>query len=420
MSAVLDKKKVLDVEFCREQFPAFHDPSAREWLFFENAGGSYVANPVIERYNKYLISHRVQPGSYHALSTAATSAVDEAYALFSEVINAKKQEIIFNISTSMNFYVLANAFRKELKLGDEIIVTNQDHESNIGFWRRLADMGVVVREWGVSSETGLLLVDDLKKLLNKNTRFVFCSHCSNVVADIQDIKTIGEHVHNVKAMLIVDGVSYAPHGSLDMNDLNVDFYSYSIYKTYGPHLALMYGKQEHLERLSNEGHYFNQHILRKKWSPAGPPYEQIAAAVGVVDYYLRVYAHHFGKNEECLHNKVKKVHDLFHMHEINLCNPILEYLRKHPKIRILGAEEMIPHKRGPNLAFTHAELSSKAIVEALAKKKIAATNYHFYARRLIEAVGISNPNDGAVRLSLVHYNTLDEVHKFLEVCEEIL
>lgn len=413
-------KNKLDLDFIRKQFPAFADPIASDWIFFENAAGSYVTAKVIEKLNRYLISTRVQPYSPHIPSQLAGRAVDESFLWFAEAIHADPEEIIFNTSTSMNFYVLANALQKELKPADEIIVTNQDHESNIGFWRRLSDIGAVIKEWKVDPKTGLLSISDLKKLLTTRTKLCCIAHCSSVVAEIHDIKTMAQMIHEVGGMIVVDGVSYAPHGALDMKDLDVDFYSYSIYKTYGPHLALLYGKKSHLRQLHNQGHFFNDAILRKKWSPAGPPYEAIAAASGVIDYYLDVFHHHCGPSHVLLHQKIKKVHELFHEHEVELCTPLLNFLRSHPQVRILGHPEMIQNKRGPNISFVHKNKTSKNLVEALAAQKIAATNYHFYAKRLIEAVGIKDPNDGACRLSLLHYNTMSEVDRTIQVLDSIL
>lgn len=410
----------LDIPFVRKQFPAFQDPQANEWIFFENAASSYLAQQVIDRLNCYMVSTRVQPYSRHFPSESAGKQVDETFRLFAEAIHSEPEEVVFNASTSINFYILANALRSECKLGDEIIVTNQDHESNIGFWRRLSESGASIKEWRVDPKSGLLKIEALKELLTKNTKLVCVTHCSNVVAEIHDIRLIGDLVHNVGGMLVVDGVSYAPHGALDMKELDIDFYSYSLYKTYGPHLGLLYGKKHHLERLENQGHFFNASIPRKKWSPGGPQYAEIAAAAGVIEYYLDVFNHHFGASTESLNRKIKKVHELFHEQEVDVCKPILEFLKSHPQVRVLGGTEMIPHKRGPNLSFVHKTKSSKSIVEALTAKKIAATNYHFYAKRLFEALGIEDPEDGACRFSIVHYNTLEEAHKTVEILKRIL
>lgn len=413
-------REELDIPFVRKQFPAFADPMANEWIFFENAASSYLAQPILDRMNRYAVSTRVQPYSMHAPSQSAGELVDLSFRLFAEAIHAEPEEVIFNVSTSMNFYVLANALRAEIKPGDEIIVTNQDHESNIGFWRRLSEIGAVIKEWKVDPQTGLLSVEILKTLLSPKTKLLAVTHCSNVVAEIHDIKTMAKLVHEVGGMIVVDGVSYAPHGALDMKDLDVDFYSYSLYKTYGPHLALFYGKKQHLERLQNQGHFFNSLIPRKKWSPAGPQYAEIAAAIGIIDYYLAIYNHHFEASSDPLYKKIQQIHQLFHEQEVKVCKPLLEFLKSHPRVRILGSPEMIAHKRGPNLSFVHKTKTSKSLVEALTAKKVAATNYHFYAKRLFEALGIQDPDDGACRFSIVHYNTVDEAQKVIQILEKIL
>ncbi len=139
------KNITLDIDFVRKQFPAFKDPLCKNWAFFENAGGSYVPKNVIDHLNKFMISTKVQPYATYETSNIAGKKMDKATELFAEMINAKKDEIIIGSSTTMNMYVLSNAMRYFIKPGDEIIVTNQDHEANIGSWRKLKDCGAVIK-----------------------------------------------------------------------------------------------------------------------------------------------------------------------------------------------------------------------------------------------------------------------------------
>ena len=137
----------LDIDYVRSQFPAFKDPLSKEWSFFENAGGSYVPETVINRLNKFMLSTKVQPYAEYEMSKIAGDQMDEATLLFSKMINASKNEILIGGSTSINLYVLSNALKKSLNPGDEIIVTNQDHEANISPWRRLKEIGANIIEW---------------------------------------------------------------------------------------------------------------------------------------------------------------------------------------------------------------------------------------------------------------------------------
>jgi len=246
----------LDIDFVRSQFPAFNDPLSAKWSFFENAGGSYVPSNVIERLNHFMTSTKVQPYAEFDTSAIAGENMDKATNYFAEMINAGNDEIIIGGSTTMNMYVLSNAIRSLLKPGDEVIVTNQDHEANIGAWRRLAEHGMVIKEWQINSDTAELDVEDLKELLSEKTRIVAVTHCSNIVGSINDLKSIAKLVHQYDAFIVGDGVSYAPHGFPDVKELDVDFYAFSLYKTYGPHLGLLYGKKEILDQLPNQNHEF--------------------------------------------------------------------------------------------------------------------------------------------------------------------
>ena len=167
----------LDTDYVREQFPAFSDPLSSKWSFFENAGGSYVPSNVIERLNHFMTSTKVQPYAEFDTSAIAGDNMDKATNFFAEMINADNDEIIIGGSTTMNMYVLSNAIKSLLKPGDEVIVTNQDHEANVGAWRRLADHGMIVKEWQINNDTAELEIDDLKALLSKKTKIVAVTHC---------------------------------------------------------------------------------------------------------------------------------------------------------------------------------------------------------------------------------------------------
>ncbi len=178
----------LDIDFVRSQFPAFNDPLCKDWSFFENAGGSYVPQTVINRLNSFMTSTKVQPYAEFPMSKIAGEQMDEATNLFAKMINANKNEILIGGSTSINLYVLSNALKKFLKPGDEVIVTNQDHEANISPWRRLNESGAIIKEWKFNINNGELELEEFEKLLSHKTKIVAVTHCSNIVGSINDIK----------------------------------------------------------------------------------------------------------------------------------------------------------------------------------------------------------------------------------------
>lgn len=282
---------MLDIDFVRTQFPAFAEPSLAGWAFFENAGGSYACQQVIDRLTGFYTRTKVQPYAPYPAGKQGGAAMDDSYQRIAAYLNVHPDEVNFGPSTTQNVYVLAQAFRAGWSEGDEIIVTNQDHEANGGAWRRLADRGIVVREWRVDPETGALNLDDLDNLLCTKTRLVVFPHCSNIVAHVNPVAEICARAHAVGAKTVVDGVSYAGHGFPDIAALGTDVYLFSLYKTYGPHQGLMVVRRETLAELENQNHFFNAEYPHKKLVPAGPDHAQIAAAgasLSISIWYTRI------------------------------------------------------------------------------------------------------------------------------------
>src|SRR5262245_21502732 len=233
----------LDLEFVRSQFPAFGEPSLEGFAHFENAGGSYACRQTIEWLDRYYRETKVQPYYDFAPSRIAGRQMDAARERLAAWLNVGADELHFGGSTSQNTYVIAQALREHLEPGDEIIVTNQDHEANVGVWRRLERTGVIVREWEIAPDAELRGAD-LEALLGPRTRAVAFTHCSNVVASIHPVRKLTDLVHRVGALAIVDGVSFCPHGLPDVAALGADVYLFSLYKVYGPHLGAMYLRRD--------------------------------------------------------------------------------------------------------------------------------------------------------------------------------
>ena len=408
----------LDVDYVREQFPAFRDPLSSKWSFFENAGGSYVPSNVIERLNHFMTSTKVQPYAEFDTSAIAGDNMDKATNFFAEMINADNDEIIIGGSTTMNMYVLSNAMRSLLSPGDEVIVTNQDHEANVGAWRRLADYGMIVKEWQINKDTAELEIDDLKALLSKKTKIVAVTHCSNIVGSINDLKSIAELAHQYDAFIVGDGVSYAPHGFPDVKDLDVDFYAFSLYKTYGPHLGLLYGKKEILDTLPNQNHEFLEGDVPYTLNPGGPNHEELSCLVGVYEYFMNLFEHHYPGENPSIREKIHKVNELIAEHEKEIANPLLDYLTNRSDIKLIGKKTITDKDRAPTIAFTMNNKSSKELSSELVKHGIATRNDNFYAWRCLMALGI-DVDDGVVRTSMVHYNSLEDVENLINALQKI-
>jgi selenocysteine lyase/cysteine desulfurase len=407
----------LDVDFVRAQFPAFSSPALAGQAFFENAGGSYMAKPVIDRLNRFYHDRKVQPYAPYAASQAGGAEMDEARTRLAALMGVAREEVSFGPSTSANTFVLAQAVRGWLKGGDgAIVVTNQDHEANSGVWRRLADDGIEVREWQIDPETGHLDLAGLAHLLvDGRVKLVCFPHCSNVVADINPVADICAMACAAGAYTCVDGVSYAPHGLPDVAGLGADIYLFSAYKTYGPHLGIMVLRSGIGWDLPNQGHFFNGDTLYKRFTPAGPDHAQIAASAGMADYIEALYAHHFFGIAAPLEMGAA-VHDLMRDHETRLLQPLLDYLAARNDLRLIGPRDA--GRRAPTVAVA-LDGPALPVAAALAGHGIMAGGGDFYAVRPLTAMGV-DLELGVLRMSFVHYTTEDEVKMLISALDEVL
>jgi selenocysteine lyase/cysteine desulfurase len=409
----------LDIDFVRAQFDQIHDDP--EFVFASNAGGSYVSNQVnrvMEHYNHHT---RVQPYSRYPSSAQAGEAMDRAHIGWAQALNIDPTELTVGPSTSINTYVLAQAMGDHWQPGDEIIVTNQDHEANSGVWRRKAQQkGVSIRQWEVDKDSGLLDVEALIPLLNDNTRGVFFTHCSNIVGTVNPVAEItGIIKGGSKARVFVDAVAYAPHHISDLKALGVDGYAFSLYKVFGPHQSLMYVNAEMRGELTSQAHYFNSGNPTKDYNPAGPQHAQVAACAGVLDYFDDLHQHHFGASELSRNARLQDIHHLILQHENELATPILDYIHNHRDLRLIGKTHTRDNDRAPTVALKPLRQSAAALTHKLQDQGIGTENGNFYAHRLIGDLGIDT-SDGVVRLSLVHYANQQDVERILAALDSAL
>lgn len=399
----------LDVSYIRSQFPAFSEPSLEGWAFFENAGGSYPCKQVVDRLTRFYTKNKVQPYYPYPASQLAGELMEESYRRMAAYLNVEESEIHFGPSTTQNVYVLANAMRPIWNEGDEIIVSCQDHEANAGAWRRLASRGIKVIEWHVDPESGLLDVKDLEKLFSEQTRMVAFPHCSNLIGQINPVKEISKRIHKYGALSVVDGVAYAPHVFPDLKSLGADIYLFSLYKTYGPHLGLMYVNKQVLGQLENQSHFFKEGVARNMLTPAGPDHAQIASASGIPDYFDAVYEHHF-KEEAAPPQRIMALNDLFHVQEEVLLERLLNFLRSRDDLRILGTDRT--ENRAPTISILPLRKPIEKVYRELIANKLMLGIGNFYAVRPLMDMKI--PLDpGVLRLSFLHYTSMDEMEQLI-------
>ena len=405
----------LDIDFVRQQFPAFSEPSLAGFAHFENAGGSYACAQMIDALHHYYTTTKVQPYYCFEPSIGAGQEMTRARERMGSWLNVAPDEVHFSASTSQNSYVVAQALRDYLQPGDEIIVTNQDHEANIGVWRRLEAQGIVIREWQVNPQTAELEDKGLDALLNEKTRVVAFTHCSNIVGSINPVREWADKIHAVGALAFVDGVSYAGHGLPDVEALGADIYFFSLYKVYGPHLGVMIMRDALNKALPSQGHFFNVGSATSRFTPAGPDHAQIASVNGVIDYFEAIDAHHFSATDKS--PKARRVGALLHSSEIEILKPLLNFLKKRTAIRLIGKDTA--DNRAPTVSFTVHGVDPAVIAEKLAEQNIGIANGNCYAYRLMEALDIP-PDQGVVRLSFVHYTSAKEVSRLITALESVI
>ena len=400
----------LDLQFVRSQFPAFSEPSLEGWAFFENAGGSYPCIQSINRLTDFYMKNKVQVNYPYPASTLAGELMEASYQRMADYLNVGESEIHFGPSTTQNIYVLANAMRPMWEDGDEIIVSCQDHEANAGAWRKLADRGIKIVEWHVNSETGLLSLDELDGLFSDRSKIVAFPHCSNVIGHINPVKEISQRAHKHGALSVVDGVGYAPHGFPDLKDLEADIYLFSLYKTFGPHLGLMYVNKELIGKMENQSHFFKEGISRSMLTPAGPDHAQIAAASGILDYFDAVYKHHFdAKAAPAQRNNALNM--LFREHEKELLERLLDFLRSRGDVQIIGPDS--PEERAPIVSIIPKNNDVGKVYATLTKHKLMLGMGNFYAVRPLMDMNIPR-QPGVLRISFLHYTSLTEIDQLIE------
>ena len=407
---------MLDMDFVRGQFPAFQSPVLSSHAFFENAGGSYPCRQVVDRLTRFYTDRKVQPYGPYPGAQAGGAEMDEARTRLSALMGVATKELSFGPSTSANTYVLAQAVRQWLRGANAaIIVTNQDHEANSGVWRRLAEEGIEVREWALDPATGSLDPADLAPLMADGRAKLLCfPHCSNVIAEINDVAAISAMARAAGVRTVVDGVSYAPHGFPDVARLGCDVYLFSAYKTFGPHQGIMVLREAFGMELPGQAHYFNQATLYKRHTPAGPDHAQIAACAGMADYVDALATHHGVTGDAAARNRA--VHDLMRAQETAIIAPLLDYLAGRNDLRLLGPRTA--DRRAPTVAV-ELDRAAEPVSEALGRDGIACWAGDFYAVRPLQAMGI-DLNKGVLRMSAAHYTSAEDVQRLIAALDRVL
>lgn len=406
--------ETLNLEWVRARFPALTD----ELAFFDNAGGSAACLPVVERVCAHVRESMVQLGGTHPWSVDATEKVAAGHRAAAALMGGQVEDVALTPSTTASMARLAAAFAPALKPGDEVVVTDLDHEANVGAFRRLGEgpearPGVVVREWRFDEATQTLTEEGLRAVLSERTRLVAFTHCSNVVGAFHDVKRLTAVAHEAGARVVVDGVAFAPHRRVDVAELGVDAYAFSAYKVYGPHLGLLWVAPDFRGELESRNHYFlPTDTAAYQLEPGSAPHELAVALPGIVAY-LEALAEAHGTSG------LDGAFAAIAAHEEALAKPLIDLLSDRAGVRMMGPATADRTRRAPTIAFAVEGVDAGALPRKLDEHGVSLRSGHFYAHRAVKRLGLLEQG-GLLRASMVHYNSPAEVERLVRSLDEVL
>ncbi len=428
----------LDLAAIRAQFPALAQTvNGHPAAFLDGPGGTQVPQRVIDAISDYLRHDNANTGGAYSTSRHTDVMIAAARAAMADFLHCGPDEVIFGANMTSLTFMISRAIGRELKPGDEIVVTRLDHDANVSPWLAMAeDRGVTVLWAEIHDENCTLDMDDLASKINAKTKLVAVGYASNAVGTINPVKEIIQLAHKVGALAYIDAVHYAPHGLIDVAELDCDFLVCSTYKFFGPHMGVLFGKREHLQRLRPYKVRPNTNAIPNCWEWGTLNHECIAGIAACVDYIEdigRDRASHptktalggaassgnVGQKTE-RRTAIEAAYQAIHEHESALLKRALTGLQKIPGAKIYGITDPARmNERCGTLAVridghTPLELASK-----LGERGIFTWDGNYYALNLTEHLDVEK-SGGFLRIGLVHYNTTEEVDRLLAALREIV
>jgi cysteine desulfurase family protein (TIGR01976 family) len=406
------------ISWIRDQFPALND--GENFVFFDNGAGAQVPQIVLDAVQNHLISRNVQRGGRYRRSVEVDESIRRARASVAQFINAREaDEIAFGMNATSFIRIVSLALAASLNPRHEIVVSDLDHEANVATWMALEGHGAQIRWWRMR-EDGMLHLDDLEPLLNSKTRLVACALASNALGSIVDVKGAAARAHAAGAELFVDAVHYAPHGPINVQELDCDYMVCSGYKIFAPHMGFLWGKKPALEALPTFREDFIPDQVPFKIEVGTYVYENVAGMHAALEYVAQLGRKVSNGNAGLSsRDAVRKAMEAIRAYEQILADRMLGVLAHTPGAKVYGADDSRSlHNRVPTFCFTVEGVSPKEVTLALAGKGIGVRDGNMYSPRLLQRLGIP-PDPGVVRASLVHYNTPEEIEQFAVAMQEI-
>ncbi len=414
----------LDITLVREQFPALRNPA----VFFDNPGGTQIARQVLDRMTTYLTEYNTNHGGAFATSRKSDTILDEARAAAADFLNASRpEEIVFGPNMTSLTFNLSRSLARWLDPGDEIVVTRLDHDANIAPWTLAAEeRGCTVRWVDFDVEDGTLRLDTLEAALEHEPKIVAIGYASNALGTINPIARIADMAHAAGALVYVDAVQYAPHGPIDVQQLGCDFLSASAYKFFGPHVSILYGRYELLDKLMAYKVRPAHDSPPDKFETGTKNHEGIAGILGAFEYlewvgdtFGDLYAEKYASRHSGRRLRLKQALAAIRAYEFEISRALLEILTNTPGVHLYGpCDPRRLEERVPTFSFTVAGQHPRQVAEKLGKEDIYVWDGNYYALAVTERLEVEE-NGGMVRVGAVHYNTLEEVNRFGEALSKI-
>lgn len=409
----------------RSQFPALQlkDAAGRPAIYFDGPGGTQAPQSVIEAMNRHLIRRLSNTHGAFATSRATDETIYQARAAMADFLNAAAPDnIAFGANmTSLTFHV-SRSIGRDLKPGDEIILTRLDHDANVAPWLALEEKGVKIKFLDFHPEDCTLAYEEFENLLSPKTKLVAVGYASNAVGTINEVNRIVKMAHAAGALVYVDAVHYAPHGPIDVQALDCDFLVCSAYKFFGPHVGALYGKYEAMERL---------HAYKVRPQESAPPFkfetgtlnhEGLAGTAAAIEYIAELGRRGGSKSpgEQDRRRDLKMAMSAIQEYERTLSKKLIAGLQAIPGVRVFGITDAKRyHQRTPTVAMRMEKHPPQAVAERLGEENIYVWDGNFYALEVINRLGYEDKG-GVVRIGLVHYNTEEEIDRMLGVLHKFV
>jgi cysteine desulfurase family protein (TIGR01976 family) len=408
------------IDTVRGAFPALTRPPG--FIFFDNAAGAQVPQTVLDAVNHHLLECNVQRGGRYAKSREVDETILRARQSVADLVNARDaSEIAFGMNATSFIRLVSLAIGQTLDKRNEIVVTDMDHEANVATWLALERNGATFRWWKIRDD-GNLHVDDLIPLVSSRTRLVACTLASNAIGSIVDVAAAARVAHTSGAEIFLDSVHYGPHGLIDVQAFDCDYLVCSGYKIFGPHMGFLWGRRKLLEKLPTFREDFIPDVPPGKIEAGTFAYENVAGMDAAVRY-LEMLGRNIGGHDATLESgsrrsALQRGFEAIRDYEESLTIEMLRVLNDCAAVVYGVVERERIGQRVPTICFNLPSVPPARVTEELAKQNIGVRDGHMYSPRLMKRLGLAKES-GAVRASLVHYNTVHEVHSFGRILADI-